>query len=134
MSQNQNQNQNPAEVIAQVLTGAGYSRQMVKNWVAVSRFETGDFTSALFKNHNNLWGMKKSVKRDNTQDYSVPPKGFAGYRTLDRAATDIVLYMREFNFPFHFDSVEAQIEFMKSKGYFEEPMDYYLNGVKSKLA
>jgi hypothetical protein len=134
MSPNQNQNPNPAEVIARTLTGAGYSRQMVKNWVAVSRFETGDFTSALYKNHHNLWGMKKSLRRENTQDYSVPPRGFAGYSSLERSANDIVLYMREFNYPFHFDSVETQVEFMKSKGYFEEPLEFYLNGVKSKMA
>lgn len=78
--------------------------------------------------------MKFPQKRDTTATASVPPKGFASYPSRVSGVDDILHYMREFNYPTHFASVEALVSFMKSKGYFEEPYDYYLNGVKSKLA
>lgn len=78
--------------------------------------------------------MKMPQRRETTATASVPPKGFASYPSRSAGVDDIVLYMREFNYPQHFDSVEALVTFMKSKGYFEEPFGYYLDGVKSKLA
>lgn len=78
--------------------------------------------------------MKMPVKRETTAVAAVPTKGFASYPSRVAGADDIVLYMREFNYPQHFDSVEALVTFMKQKGYFEEPFGYYLDGVKSKLS
>lgn len=77
--------------------------------------------------------MKAPQKRDTTATGSVPPKGFASYPSRAAGVDDILHYMREFHYPHHFDSVEALVTFMKSKGYFEEPYEYYLRGVKSKL-
>lgn len=37
------------------------------NWLYVSKMETAGWTSPLFVNGNNLWGMKRAVKRPNTQ-------------------------------------------------------------------
>jgi hypothetical protein len=41
------------------------------NWLAVSKMETAGWTSKLFNNSLNLWGMKKAKVRPNTQNGST---------------------------------------------------------------
>lgn len=48
-----------------------------QNWLDVSRMETAGWTSKLFINGNNLWGMKRAKKRPNTQS-KFEQSGFAG--------------------------------------------------------
>jgi hypothetical protein len=123
----------PEQLLLKKLMAEGVSPRTAKFWTAVSKFETGNFTSALFLKHNNFWGMKFPVKRETTALHSVPPKGFASYRSRVDAVRDLLLYMREFNYPNDFTSAEELVSFMKKKGYFEEPLQFYLAGVKKYL-
>jgi uncharacterized FlgJ-related protein len=103
-------------------------------WIAVSQFETGNFTSHLFLNHNNFFGMKFPRKRETTAAYAIPPNDFAHYNSQADSVDDLLLYLREWNYPSDFSSIDSLIEFMKSKGYFEEPLTYYLTGVQTYYA
>ncbi len=48
-----------------------------QNWIDVSRMETAGWTSNLFLNNNNLWGMKLVKKRPTTQE-KIGTQGSAG--------------------------------------------------------
>lgn len=115
------------------LKAAGFSTRMATYWVAVSKFETADFQSRLFKEDNNLWGMKLAAIRPNTQA-GAGGSGFAKYNSVEDSIEDIILYLKWFKYPKDFAFPDEMVGYMKMKGYFEEPYSYYLNGVKSKLS
>jgi len=119
----------PGNLIAKILGEKGYSSEMIHNWVAVSAHETGRWTSNLFRNANNLFGMKQPLKR---YSLSTGPtsSGFATFSSQSDSVLDLVAYMEEFNYPKSFDTLFDQITFMKSKGYFQEPLDQYYYSVK----
>jgi hypothetical protein len=101
-------------------------------WIAVSRFETGDYTSNLYLSNNNLFGMRKATTRPNTAINSTS-NGFAIYLTKENSILDLIEYLKWFNYPSGFATLYAQVQFMKEKGYFEEPFDFYYSGVKNKF-
>lgn len=53
--------------------------------------------------------------------------------TPNDAIKDLKFYMEEFRYPSEFQSLEDQINFMKSKGYFGAPKSEYLAGVRRQL-
>jgi len=121
--------------IWEVLRSKGYSDQVIRNWIAISKMETGNFSSRLYKEDHNLFGMKRPQTRQTT---AVNPKTdtWAAYVDDKGSAEDIVLYMEARMYPKDFpgyqaeSSLDQQIRFMKEKGYFEEPYLQYLNLVK----
>lgn len=102
-------------------------------WIAVSNFETGKWTSDLYREENNLFGMKHPMKRLTLSRGPTGPGGFASFINQEHSIKDLILYMEEFNYPKDFNSLPEMIAFMKDKGYFEEPYDVYLAGVTSRL-
>jgi hypothetical protein len=110
-----------------------------QNWIDVSRMETAGWSSKLFVNGNNLWGMKKARKRPNTQsseqwgspgrdNSAINPTAivsevtgqnqWASYRTLDDAVKDIILWMQYTKFPNRPLSLRDHIQEMKNRSYF----------------
>lgn len=123
---------NPKQRITSLLKKAGYSDNVAKWWAAVSAFETADWTSDLFKESNNLFGMKQPNKRATTS--AGPTKsGFASFRSIEDSIQDLLLYLDDFNYPKDTTGLLAFIGEMKDNGYFEERFDTYYDGVKSKL-
>lgn len=125
----------PAQIISERLKKAGLSDRLVKWWVAVSDHETGTWTSRLFRDANNLFGMKQPMTR---ATYSVGPTkssegNFATFRSLDDSVKDLLLYMEEFRYPKDFLGIEDFIAFMKYKNYYGDSYDNYLKSVKSRL-
>lgn len=116
------------------LKNSKYKKHLV-NWIAVSKMETDRWQSSLYTLFHNPWGMRQSVKRKHTQSGSRETKNglFATYKTLDDAARDIVLYMEEWNWPTEEMDLYSFVQYMKSKGYFVEPVDYYYKAVKAQL-
>lgn len=103
-----------------------YGLAMATMWTMVSIAETADYTSNLFVNHHNLFGMKHPKKRKTTS-IGQTSSGFASYNTEEEAILDLVYYMQEFDYPSNFTTPESQLKFMKAKGYFEEPYEQYWN-------
>lgn len=118
--------------ITEILQSAGYSSRMASFWVGVSDFETGQWTSPLYVNSFNMFGMKQPKKRE-TLSIGATTSGFARFDSIEDSVRDLVLYMEEFNYPNDFPNLQAMISFMKSKGYFEESEDFYYKGVLSRL-
>ena len=123
---------NPDSLIQTTLIEAGYSPGMAKYWAAVSRFETADYKSNLFKTANNLFGMKFPKDRDTTAQDSTST-GFASYASLKDSANDLVLYLKDFRYPTNFSNLRDMIWFMRKKGYFTDYFSAYYSGVDSKL-
>lgn len=111
--------------LTQVLASSPYSGY-VEYWLAVSKMETGNWTSELFKMYYNPWGMKMPKVRPTTATAQTP-KGWAIYSNLYEASKDILLWMEYGKFPKHITSLESFINALKTKGYFEEPINKYLN-------
>jgi len=104
-------------------------------WLAVAKFETANFTSGLYLDYGNPWGMNCVQMRPTTQIgctaaiYEGMSKGI--YTNDTEAGQDIVEYMRYFNYPTTFYDLAQFIAFMKSKGYFGADYQTYYNGVIS---
>lgn len=116
---------NPQRAIKRTFKANGLSPSQARIWEAVSRLETANYSSNLFRAQNNLWGMKQPLTRATTST-GAGPTGFATYRNLDESADDLILYMEEFNYPKNETSLFATIATMKKNGYFEISLtDYY---------
>lgn len=123
--------ESPSNLILRILTSNAINKQTATWWVAVSAFETGNWTSALYNDAHNMFGMKQPQRRETL---SIGEKNdFAAFRNNADSVGDLLLYMQEFNYPASFDSLESMVNFMKSKGYFEESVQMYFEGVKSRL-
>lgn len=117
--------------------------QLTDYWLAVAKFETNNFTSRLWRDYFNPWGMNRVSVRDTTQiagtnDYIVngEPDEFEGmnkgvYASADSAVQDIVYYMEYFGYQDSYPSLEAFVTEMKNKGYFTAPLSVYLAGVEA---
>lgn len=118
--------------INSIIQAAGYSNRMASFWVGVSAFETADWTSNLFVNNYNLFGMKQPKTRETT---SINPRSaqWAKFANTADSVRDLVLYLQNQNYPSDFPSLRSMLEYMKSKGYFEEDIDVYYNGVLNKI-
>ena len=129
-------------LIQKILQGEGYSPEMSRMLAAVARHESANYSSPLFLNHKNFFGMKAAQKqlkpgapgRPELQDYVAPGEmGYAGFNRAANSVRDMVLYLDYVGAPMHFDSAGALVTFMKSKGYFEAPLSEYINGVERAL-
>lgn len=113
---------------------AGYSGS---NWAAVAKMETANFTSKLFVNANNPWGMKVARIRPNYQDGTYSTGGsihWAKYDTIDRAMLDIVAWCDYVKFPKGDLSLEKHVAEMGARGYFgDESFQSYLAKVRAWL-
>jgi len=106
---------------------------------AQAKHETGNFTSALFKNANNLFGMQKVRKRKNFQNGSIKGEGgkqFGVYSSPNDALKDYLEYLRQWKkkkFPKKIRKLETYIQQLKQRHYFGDSYLNYFNGVKSFL-
>lgn len=113
------------KLIREQLEAAGYGVTQARGWAIVSRVETGDYSSNLYKTYNNLFGMKQPEVRETTST-GPSPSGFASFNTREASIQDLIMYMEYFSYPKDFATLSAQIKYMKTKGYFEEDMNTYL--------
>jgi len=102
-----------------------------KFWLAVSKMETGGYSSSLYLKYNNPWGMKFPTSRRNKVSGQTGSAPWAVYANTFDAAQDIILWMRARRFNPAQSSLEDFIAEMKRVGYFEEPYEQYLNLVKA---
>lgn len=106
----------------------GMDRKTAEMWAAVSRHETADYTSNLFKTANNLFGMKVPKTRT-TNASSKPGSDYAHYKSPLDSVIDLALYLAEFDYPREFAYAANLVQFMQRKGYFTDTLQNYLNGV-----
>lgn len=103
-----------------------------ENWLSVSKMETAGWKSNLFREALNLWGMMKARIRPTTATgIYLSGREWSRYTTVEDAVKDILLWMDYTNFPRKQMSIEQHIQAMKDRGYFEEPIEQYLEAVKA---
>jgi len=89
-----------------------------------SRIETGNFTSSLYRDYHNMFGMRPAVKRD--RYYNGVENGFATYpdntySVIDRVDLD---FTNDAPIPESWDEVEGYVDFVLSKGYSSDRKTY----------
>jgi len=99
---------------------------------AQAMHETGVFTSPLFLKYNNAFGMKQPVQR-NTLSKGITESGYASYETVEDSIKDLQLWLDAKQAPEQFESADAYVEYIKSKGYFEATLNSYKKAVNKHL-
>lgn len=116
--------------IINILLEENYPIETAKYAVAVSAFETGNWTSKIFHKNHNLFGMKLPKKRNTTaigEDY-----GHAKYRNNEQSIIDFVQYLDQLYYPKYFNDLFHFVSTMKQKGYFQASLSDYYTGVQTR--
>lgn len=121
----------------QYLQAQGLSKNNAKLLVAQSLHETGNYTSRLFREQNNAYGMKvprqRKVKVKLTSNQNTN-KEYLHYETVNDSDADFLDYARYNGLIIPLLSAdltpEIYVQFLKQRGYFEDTTDNYLRGVK----
>lgn len=101
--------------------------------LAMAKHESANFTSNVYKANNNPFGMKVSKLHgfNEVEGTKAPDGGFyARYKDLPTAFFDLLEWMRFNRFPTSFNTPDDFVKALKSKGYFTDSINNYLNGVK----
>jgi uncharacterized FlgJ-related protein len=109
------------------LIKAGFSLQMAKLITAQAAHETGNFSSMLFTDYNNPFGMKQPYKRKTTSQ--GPQYGYATYPDIETAAKDFMLYWKDRKNKTNFKAVPEYVAELKKDYYFEDSLVNYEKGV-----
>jgi hypothetical protein len=118
----------PSRSVEEVFRGTEYEN-LVPFIIAQAKHETGNFTSNLFRNHNNMFGMKVPVKRKSFRNGETE-SGFSTFESTTDSARDFLEYLRSVNFPKNVDSFQY-VAALKNRRYFEDTFGNYLKGVQS---
>jgi hypothetical protein len=100
----------------------------LKDYVfAQAMFESAQFSSNIYKNTNNPFGMGVPKKRPSKRigEYN----GFSKYKDDAQAIQDFKEYLIYFNYPTNFANVGQYVDFLHSKKYFEAPLTTYKIGM-----
>ena len=119
-------------LIQKILRESGYSPEMARLVAAVSRHETGNYTSHVFKTLNNMFGMRFPRIRQTTALYESDSK-YSVYADPSDSVRDMVLYLDARRFPADIDTAFDLVTEMKERGYFEDSFENYLRGVERAL-
>jgi uncharacterized FlgJ-related protein len=122
----------PRKIINDTLLKAGYPQQTVNFWICVSAFESANWTSAIFKKYNNLWGMGYSKNDSTAIGVTDTPERQAAYSSVQSSADDLILFMeKRWKYPKSFSNLAEMIHYMKQRNYFTVSESQYLAGVTS---
>jgi hypothetical protein len=123
----------PAQAINRVFRGSKYE-YLIPLLIAQAKHETGNFQSNLFRNHNNMFGMKIPRSRTSFRNGQVTLNGetFSTFASLEQSAKDQLAYLEAVNFPRVNDSFEF-VAALQNRGYFTDNFGNYLKGVQSWL-
>jgi hypothetical protein len=107
---------------------AGFRGELAKYVFAQAAFETGNFTSQIFKENNNLFGMKLAAIR--TTLATGENRGHAKFNSIVDSIKDFALYHKARAYSTVFASLPSYINTLHQKGYFEAEKDAYQKGVE----
>jgi len=106
-----------------------YSNDVAMMITAQAMHETGIFTSRLYREQNNLFGMRHPTIRETL---SVEERNqFATFANLEDSVRDLLLYFKEFSIGTRFKDVNEYVKTLKSKGYFTDNYINYFNPVRT---
>lgn len=114
------------QTIKNLASKYGFSERVAAYAVAVSAFETGGYTSSLFKRANNAFGMRiptkrKSLRTGEDNNYSV-------YRSVGDSFEDFFIYLDALGYNTDYPTLFSFVSAMKAKRYFEADLQAYYRG------
>lgn len=113
------------------ISKAGYPN-LEKFIIAQSKFETGNFSSPIFKENNNLFGMKLPKSRSTTA--IGENRGHAKFSNTRDSVIDLTMWLNMYKSQAQkITTLSEYVAFLKSKRYFEDSITNYLNGLKKWL-
>jgi len=115
-----------AKVVYSLLIKNGFDSEQAKLIVAQAAHETNNFSSRIFRENNNLFGMKVSSRKIATSEKN----GHAVYSNISDSVKDYKAYYTARNYNKTYSSVDAFVQALKGKNYFEAPIDQYTKGMK----
>lgn len=107
-----------------------YDDLSVRYIVAQAMHETGNFTSKLFTEHNNAFGMMYPQIRENVA-HSATNTGYAHYNSINDSIRDLDLYFKSMEYPVlsSFPTIKEYAKFLKQKGYYTDTILIYGNAL-----
>jgi hypothetical protein len=120
--------ENPKSVILSTLQEMGVSEELSYIILAQAMHETGNFTSAIFWENNNPFGMKCPKKRPTKCIGTNRAHGI--FESIKDATIDYVWWMEFMNIPFDERSVKKYVFLLKEKRYFEDDVNKYYIAIK----
>jgi len=112
-----------------LLMKEGFNESMSKLIVAQAGFETGNFTSDIFRYNNNLFGMKLPKIRKTTAIGEA--RGHAVYKSWEDSIKDYWLYSKALGYLSNYSSVVNFVRALVQKKYFEAKPEDYQRGVET---
>lgn len=112
-----------------MMRAAGYSDFFGSIAVAVSKFETANYESNIFKSNHNLFGMRLPRLRKTTATRAL--NNYAYYENFEDSIKDYIEYLKYFKYPKTFNTVGDYVVFAKEKKYFSATVEQYLKGVEA---
>lgn len=104
--------------------------------IAQAKHETANFTSNVYNKDNNMFGMKRALRRPQnaTQGLASPDpepyKYYARFSSDSESLRDMINWLRFNRFPTQVSSVDEYAELMKSKGFYGDTVANYANGLR----
>jgi spore cortex formation protein SpoVR/YcgB (stage V sporulation) len=122
---------NDASEIYTILQATGLNPTLSRFAVAQAAHETNNFTSSIYKNNHNAFGMKFAGQVNALGEKS----GHAYYAAVNNSVADLVAwYTRKrssiLSLPLIINSIESYVRFLKNNNYFEADESEYLKGCK----
>lgn len=99
---------------------------------AMARHETGNFKSRLFREGNNMFGMKKAYQRKQVgaQWFAASDGGhYMKYESPAQSLEDLLLWMDARRFPQEVKDARQFVEELKKRNYFGDTVENYFKGV-----
>jgi len=116
------------KVILETLWKNGVSVDLSYIILSQAKHETANFQSNVFKNSNNLFGIKYFKKRKKTTAIGQY-RAYCRYKNIIDSTIDYIYYMEKKGIPMHEKSVKSYIDLLKQKKYFEDSTKRYYNAV-----
>ena len=106
----------------------GFSLYMAQYITAQAAYETGNFTSDIFKENNNCFGMKLPAIRQTTA--IGENRSHAVYNSIEDSVKDFKIYYDIRQYLFNYSTIEAYVSALKEKNYFTGDIEQYRDGMK----
>lgn len=114
--------------VFELLKAEGFKEGTAKFITAQAAHETGNFTSKIFKQNNNLFGMKLPKKRKTTA--TGEKYGHATYESIQDSVKDYSLYYKNMGYMAIYPTIDTFIKALVKRNYFEALETEYKNGLK----
>lgn len=107
-------------------------------WIeAMARHESGNYTSKIAKENNNIFGMgfpySRPAANEGTTEHKIERQFMSNYKSYDQAIEDLLLWFDYNNFPTDLERVEDFAERLRMKGYYTDTLNNYTKALKKWL-